>query len=122
MIPNSPWLCLYSSRVKVTAAAGAPAFDIWEIRQSILPPCESQAACAAVINCGVTGQTADASTFAGSPFDCASRQPARQTTERSSFRGFGLGMFFILILSRYSNTLPDGESSLIFSGAWVFLG
>ena len=34
MMPTSPPLCCYSSRVNATAAGGAPAFDIWLMKHS----------------------------------------------------------------------------------------
>src|SRR5580692_3496902 len=85
MTPNSPWLCLKSSRVKLTAAVGAPAFAIWLMRQSPSPGWDdlSQTAWAEARNCGETCHTAEASIFAGLPCDCAVAHPANQARASS---------------------------------------
>src|SRR5208337_5039654 len=80
MMPNSPWLCLKSSRVKLTAAAEAPAFDIWSVRHLTSAEPLTQAALAVLTNCGVICQTAVASIFADPGCDCATRHSARQIT------------------------------------------
>src|SRR5580658_2141392 len=79
MTPNSPWLCLKSCCVKLTAEEGALAFVIWPIMHwAIVEGDRSQAAWAFAMNCGGICHTAEASIFVGCGLACAVKHAAKE--------------------------------------------